>query len=55
MGDTQDGRGMGIDVRNAARAHPQNAYSALQRSVQQEWQYLQRTTTNIESFFHVLE
>ena len=34
----------------AARAYPQRTYSALQ-SVQQEWQYLQRTTTNIESCF----
>ena len=40
---------------DAARAYPQSAYSALQRSVQQEWQYLQRTTPNIESCFDQLE
>ena len=39
----------------AARAFPQSAYSALQRSVQQEWQPLQRTTPNIESCFDLLE
>ena len=33
----------------AGRAYPQNAYTALHRSVQQEWQYLQCTTPNIES------
>ena len=39
----------------AAHAYPQSAYSALQRSVQQEWQYLQRTTPDIESCFAPLE
>ena len=34
-------------------AYPQSAYSALQRSVQQEWQYLQRTAPNMESCFHL--
>ena len=39
----------------AARAYPHSAYSARQRSVQQAWQYLQRTTPPIESCFHLLE
>ena len=39
----------------AARAYPQIAYSAFQRSAQQEWQYLQRTTPIIESCFGLLE
>ena len=39
----------------AARGYPQSAYSALQRSVQREWQYLQRTTPNVESCFDLLE
>ena len=34
----------------AARAYPQSAYSALQRSVRQEWQDQQRTTPNIELY-----
>ena len=33
----------------------ESAYSALQRSVQQEWQVLQRTTTNIESCVDLIE
>ena len=39
---------------SAARANPQSAHSALQRSVQQEWQYLRRTTPHIESCFHLV-
>ena len=39
----------------AARAYPQSASSALQRSVQHEWHYLQRTTPIIESCFDLLE
>ena len=35
----------------AARANPQSAFSAFQCSVKQEWQYLQRTTPNIEACF----
>ena len=38
----------------AARAYPQSAYSPHQRW-QQEWQYLLRTTPNIESCFHLRE
>ena len=38
----------------AARAYPQSAHSAIQRSVQQEWQYLRRTTPNMELCFHLL-
>ena len=38
-----------------APPYPQSAYSALQRSVQQEWQVLQRTTTNIESCVDLIE
>ena len=39
----------------AERAHRHSAYSALQRSVQYEWQYLQRTTRHMESCFDLLE
>ena len=39
----------------AARAYPQSAISAIERSIQQEWQHLQRTTPNIESCFDLLE
>ena len=39
----------------AAHDYPQNAYSALHRSVQQEWQYLQCTPPNIEACCDQLE
>ncbi len=35
----------------AARSNPQCAYIALQKSLQQQWQYLQRTTENISELF----
>ena len=37
------------------QANPQSAFSALQRSVQQDGQYLQCKTPNIESCFDLLE
>ena len=36
----------------ATRANPQSAYAL---STKPEWQYLQRTTPNLESCFHLLE
>ena len=35
----------------AAKYFPQTAYSGLQRSLQQEWQFLQRVTTNVRDEF----
>ena len=42
-------------ITKIAGVYPQSEYSALRRSIQQEWQLLQRTTTNIESCFDLLE
>ena len=35
----------------AARAHPQAAYAGLQRSLQQEWQFVQRVVRDAGQFF----
>ena len=42
-------------IKKLAGTCPQGAYSAFQRPLQQEWQYLQRTTPNTESCFDLLE
>ena len=39
----------------AARRYPQTAYAGLSRSLQAEWQYLQRVTPNISPAFAPLE
>jgi hypothetical protein len=38
-----------------ARLYPQSAYTGLQRSLQQEWQYVQRVVGNISESFSAVE
>ena len=43
------------DLARAAVKYPQTAYAGLQKSLQQEWQFLQRVTEGIEGAFSGLE
>ena len=38
-----------------ARKHPQSAYAGLQKSLQQEWAFLQRVTPGIDNAFRPVE
>ena len=38
-----------------ARKHPQSAYAGLQKSLQQEWAFVQRVTPGIEDEFIPVE
>ena len=42
-------------IAGVSRNHLQSAYSGLQRSVQQEWAFMQRVTPGIGSTFCLLE
>ena len=44
-----------IDLASIADKFPQSVYSGLQRSLQQEWQFLQRVTNGIGSEFKSIE
>ena len=43
------------DLASVTQAFPQAAYSGLQKSLQQEWQFVQRVTKGIGSEFAVVE
>ena len=43
------------ELARVAQSYPQTAYAGLQKSLQQEWQYLQRVTADIADHFSPIE
>jgi hypothetical protein len=44
-----------LELSKVAGRHPQTAYAGLQKSLQQEWQFLQRVTSGLSDEFEVVE
>ena len=42
-------------IDGVAGNHPQTAYAGLNNSLQQEWYFVQRVTSNIGTEFHTIE
>ena len=38
-----------------ARKHPQSAYAGLQKSLQQEWDFVQRVTLGVGDYFRPVQ
>jgi hypothetical protein len=44
-----------LELSKAAGRHPQAAHAGLQKSPQQEWQFLQQVTSGLSNEFKVVE